>query len=76
MNDEYSGEAKCQHNVKDHYKAEVNDDKEDKVDIVIPPVRDKTEQTNRTLTETEECQLQHKQFVQTREDILLDCGNG
>ena len=55
VNDEKPGEAECQDNAEEHSKDEVHDDEEDQVEVVISPVSDKTEQTNRTLTETEEC---------------------
>ena len=54
VNDEDPGEAEGQDNAKDHSKAEVHDDEEDKVEVVISPDSDKTEETDGTLTETEE----------------------
>ena len=75
MNYEHSGEAESQHNHKYHDQTEVNDNVEDHVDEIIPPVSHKTEHADRALTETEDCQPQHKQLVQTGEDILFDGWN-
>ena len=74
-NDKHSGKAECNHNHGNPWYVEVNDIEEDKVKVVIPPIKDKTEQANRTLREDEDKNLQNKQFVQTGENILLDCGN-
>ena len=72
MNYEDSGKTDSQHNHKDHGHTKVDDDVEDKIEQVTPPIGDKTEEANRTLTEAEDCQAKHKQFVQTSKDILFD----
>ena len=65
MNDEYSAETESHHDGKDHGQAEIHDDEEDKVEVVVPPINDQAEETNRRLAENKERQLQYKQLVQT-----------
>ena len=51
VNNENSAEAESHHNAKYHCQVEVDEDEEDKVEEVIPPISDKTEHANRTLAE-------------------------
>ena len=75
LNNENSAEAESHHNTEDHCQVEVDEDEEDKVEKVIPPVKEQAEEANRRLAEDEEHQLEHKDLVQPGQGVLLDCGN-
>ena len=76
VNNENSAEAESHHNAKYHCQVEVDEDEEDKVEEVIPPVKDQADEANRRLAEDEEHQLEHKDLVQPGQNVLLDFGNG
>ena len=56
-NDEYSGKAESHQNAETHQEAGAHNNKEDKVEVIVPPVSDEAEEANRALTEDRESQL-------------------
>ena len=76
MNDENPWEAESHQYGKYHKKARIADYKEEKIEEVISPVDTEAEETNGTLAENKESQLDNKELVETGEDIFLDGWSG